>query len=272
MDWMTELMSGTGLIGLASRIAGKLIFALVVWLAGKYLIGLLLRLIGRGKASERLDPMVRRFLRSFVRAALHVTLLISVIGILGVPMASVVTVLASAGVTLGLAMQGALGNLAGGVMLLIFKPFRVGDYIDAAGASGTVQEVNLFYTVLLSVDNKRITVPNGSLMNANVVNYTAEPLRRVDLLFSCAREESPERVRELIVEVMGAQEKILAEPAAPFVALSGISGEAMEFTARAWCRTGDYWDLYYELEQGVAESLGAHGVKLPAKRIIARSE
>ena len=167
----------SSLMELATAVGGKIILALVVLIVGSALIKKVVKLVAKSKGLKKVEGTVQTFVVSFVRIGLYVILVISIIGILGVPMASVVAVLASAGVAVGLALQGALSNLAGGIMLMIFRPFRQGDYIEAAGVDGVVQEVTLFYTVLLSLDNKRITVPNGSLMNANVVNYSAEELR-----------------------------------------------------------------------------------------------
>ena len=147
---------------------------------------------------DKIEGTVRTFILSFLKAGLYAILAISIIGIMGVPMASVVAVLASAGVAIGLALQGALSNLAGGIMLMIFKPFHQGDYVSAAGVEGVVKEVTLFYTVILTLDNKRITVPNGSLMNANITDYSAEELRRVDLRFACAKSEAPAKIQDMI--------------------------------------------------------------------------
>ncbi|MDO5418047.1 MAG: mechanosensitive ion channel, partial [Lachnospiraceae bacterium] len=214
------------------------------------------------------EGTVRTFTLSFVKIGLYVLLVISIIGIMGVPMASVVAVLASAGVAVGLAIQGALSNLAGGIMLMIFKPFQLGDYVSAAGVEGVVKEVTLFYTVVLTLDNKRITVPNGSLMNANITNFSSEELRRVDLTFACAKSEAPSKIQDIMITVMKANPQVLADPE-PFARISGGSNEAMEFTVRAWCRSGDYWDVYFDLTQRITESMAEHNVQAPAVRITA---
>lgn len=181
----------TSLSELAAAAGGRLLLALLVLLLGRLMIRSLLRLLDKSRLLTRAEGTVRSFTRSFIKIGLHLLLTVSIIGILGVPMASVITVLASAGVTVGLALQGALSNLAGGVMLMLFRPFRQGDYISAAGVEGTVREVTLFYTVLMTVDNKRITVPNGGLMNATITDSSSEALRRADLCFTCARGEAP---------------------------------------------------------------------------------
>ena len=265
---MSAIYSVSVLGTLLVPLIGKLAFALVVWLVGKWAVGKIVGLLEKSKGFARLEGTVRTFALSFVKIGLYVLLGISIIGILGVETSSIVAVLASAGVTVGLALQGALSNLAGGIMLLVFKPFRIGDYVDAAGVSGVVKEVTLFYTVIITVDNKHITVPNGTLMNANVVNYSTEDLRRVDLTFSCAKGESPARIQEIMQEVMAGNDKILDAPAAPFARLSGGTNESMEFTVRAWCHNDDYWDIYFDLTQKITEALGAAGVKAPAFRVV----
>lgn len=246
---------------------GKLIVALLVFIIGRIIIGKLVNMVRSGKAFEKMDPTVRSFMTNFVKVGLYVILVISIISVLGVPMASVITVLASAGVAVGLALQGALSNLAGGIMLMIFRPFNVGDYVSAAGEEGAVKEIQLLYTILLTVDNRRVIVPNGSLMNANVTNFSAETTRRVDLTFTCAKSENIQKVQDIMIKVMNANHKVMKAPA-PFAQISGGTNEAMEFTVRAWCLSEDYWDVYFGLIQQIAEALGEAGVKAPAVRVI----
>ena len=248
-------------------ILGKIALALIVWLVGRFIIKKVLKLLEKNKKFQSLEGTVRTFSSSFIKIAMYVILVAGIVGILGVEMASITAVLASAGVAIGLALQGTLSNLAGGIMLVIFKPFKQGDYVDAAGASGTVTDVTLFYTVLTTVDNKRITVPNGSLMNANVVDYSAEKTRRVDLEFSCAKTESPDRVEKLILEVMAGNEKILTQPEPPFACVSGGTNESMTIIARAWVNTADYWEVYYYLTHGITTAFGEQGVQAPAVRV-----
>jgi small conductance mechanosensitive channel len=270
---MANLAIGAAGIGaLLFPIIGKIIFAIVVYFVGKAVINFILKLLKKSPFINKLDGAVRTFTLSFVKIGLFVLLVISIIGILGVDTASIITVLASAGVTIGLALQGALANLAGGIMLLVFKPFKLGDYVDAAGVSGVVQEVTLFYTVINTLDNKRITVPNGSLMNTNVVDYSTEEFRRVDLTFACAKGEAPAKVQEIMLSVMNANDKVLSAPAEPFARLSGGTNESMEFTVRAWCKNADYWTVYFDLTQGITEALGAAGVKAPAVRVMTESK
>ena len=256
----------TNLAAMATAAGGKIILALLVLLIGNILIKSVLKFLGKSKMMDKIEGTVRTFILSFLKAGLYAILAISIIGIMGVPMASVVAVLASAGVAIGLALQGALSNLAGGIMLMIFKQFHQGDYVSAAGVEGVVKEVTLFYTVILTLDNKRITVPNGSLMNANITDYSAEELRRVDLQFACAKSEAPAKIQDMMIAAMKANPKVLSDPE-PFARISGGTNEAMEFTVRAWCKSDDYWDVYFDLTQKITESMAENGVKSPAVRI-----
>ncbi len=253
---------------LAVTVGGKLLLALAVFIIGKIVISKLCKLLGKVKKLDELDPTVHRFITNFVKFGLYTLLVLSLISILGVPMASIVAVLASAGLAIGMSLQGSLSNLAGGLMLLIFRPFNVDDYISGAGEEGFVKKIALFYTELLTIDNRTVIIPNGPLMNGNIINYTREGKRRVDLVFTTARSESPKKVQDIMKEVMNANEKVIDDPAAPFAQASGATNEATEYIVRAWCVTSDYWDVYFALIQDIAEALAAAGVQSPAVRIV----
>ena len=202
----------------------KIALALVVWIIGKMVVKKILKLLEGVKSIQTREETLKRYLLNGVKWVLYAILVISVIGILGIPMASVIAVLASAGLAVGMAMQGSLGNIAGGIMLLIFRPFKVGDYINAAGGEGVVKEISLFYTVLNTTDNKTVTIPNGALMNANVTNMTAEELRRVDLTFGCTKGEDVAKVQQVMLDTMAANDMVLKDPE-PFARLSGGSND-----------------------------------------------
>jgi len=200
-----------------------------------------------------------------------------VIAVLGILMASVAAVVASTGVTLGLAMQGALSNLAGGIMLTLTRPFAIGDYIEAAQVGGTVDEIGLFYTVLVGIDNKKITVPNGSLMNANITNYSSMAKRRLDLTFLVGRNEDPERVKEILRAAIAAESAVLQPPdavAAPFVALTELQEKGLLFTLRVWCKNPDYWNLNFALTERIAKAFQQEHISPPAQpyRAVAENE
>ena len=258
MDKIRDMLGGT---------AGNIVGALLVLIVGFFVIKGVMKALRKLKSFEKLDQTTTRFILNFVKWLLYVLLIIAVIGMLGVPMAEVIAVLASAGVAVGLALQGALSNLAGGILLMILRPFKVGDYVEAGGAGGFVQSINLFYTVILTIDNKRVTVPNGNLMNANVTNYTAEDKRRVDLVFACAKSEKPAEIQQCILDAVAGSKFALTDPA-PFARISGGTNESMEFTVRVWCKTEDYWDLYFELNQIIVEAFVANGVQPPALRVL----
>ena len=255
------------LTNLCTTVVGKVLLAIVVWFVGKFIVNKLLGLVGKIKVLDKIEPNTRTFVLSALKWLLYIILVVSIVAILGVPMASVITVLGTAGAAIALSLQGSLSNLAGGIMLVIFRPFKVGDFVEASGVTGTVKEITLFYTVLNTVDNCRINVPNGALMNANVIDYSAEATRRVDLTFASAKSENPKKIQDLMLDVMGQNEKVLKDPA-PFARLSGGTNEAMQFTARAWCKTEDYWDVYFDLTQAITEKLGENGVQAPAVRVI----
>ena len=253
------------LVNLCTTVVGRVLLALVVWFVGKFIVKKAMEVIGKVPVLEKVEPNTRTFVLSAIKWLFYVVLVVSIVAILGVPMASVITVLGTAGAAIALSLQGSLANLAGGIMLVIFRPFRVGDFIEAAGVSGVVKEINLFYTVLNTVDNCRINVPNGALMNTNVKDYSVEATRRVDLSFASAKSEDPAKIQKLMLDVIAANPKVLTDPA-PFARISGGTNEAMEFTVRAWCATPDYWDVYFDLTQAITEKLGASGVQAPAVR------
>lgn len=255
------------ILATVTTVVTHILLALVVFLVGRFIIKKLTAWLDGSKAMAKLDSSLHTFLVSFVRIGLYVLLIIAIISILGVPMASVVTVLASAGLAIGMALQGSLANLAGGIMLMIFKPFKVGEYVEAAGAAGNVTKITMFYTEILTLDNKRVTVPNGALMNANVTNFSCEPLRRVDLTFTCAKSESADRIQALCLEAIATVPKALKDPE-PFARVSGGTNEAMEFTVRAWCQSADYWDVYFDVTQAIVNAFGREGVQAPALRVL----
>ena len=257
------------LIDLGSDVGCKIILALLIFIIGRIIIKKILKVLGKIKALEKIDAAVRSFMMNFFKIALYVVLVISIIGVLGVPMASIITVLATCGLAIGMALQGALANLAGGIMLLIFRPFSIGDYVSAAETEGTVKEMNLFYTVISTVDNQTVTIPNGNLMAGNITNLTKEDLRRVDLTFNLSGSDL-EGARKVMLDQMNANEKVLKEPGEPVAEpVEGIPG-GMAFTARAWTKTVDYWDVYFDLMKSIPKALGEAGIggPMPAYHIV----
>ena len=250
-----------------TNVVGKIILEIIVWFVGKFVIKKVMGLVSKINALEKIEPNTRTFVLSAVKWLLYTVLVVSIVAILGVPMASVITVLGTAGAAIALSLQGSLSNLAGGIMMVIFKPFKVGDFVEASGVMGTVKEINLFYTVLNTPDNCRINVPNGSLMNANITDYSIEETRRVEQTFSCAKSEDPTKIQAMMLEALEGNEKILSDPA-PFARVSGGTNEGTQYIVRVWCKSADYWDVYFDITQAVTEKLGANGVQAPAVRVI----
>lgn len=251
------------LIELCTSAGVKILIAILIYIIGKFIINKLMKLIGKLQSASKLDKTANTYISNIIRAVLYVVLVVAIIGELGVPMASVITVIASAGVAVGMALQGSLGNLAGGIMLLIFRPFNVGDYIIAGGEEGTVKSISTFYTVLTTIDNKTVSIPNGTLMNSNISNCSAEKLRRVDLTFNISGAEPIKKVQATIMKVIVATDKAMADPAPEVQPVSGIPG-GLAYTVRVWCKTEEYWDVYFELMREIPTALGAAGIPGPS--------
>ena len=264
---MKEFLSK--LMDYGMSIGGKILLAIVVLVVGCLIIKGIKKAMSKADKLSKLDKTVQSFLKNLVTIVLYVVLIISVISILGIPMTSVVAVLASCGLAVGLSLQGALSNFAGGLMILMFKPFRVGDYIEATGAEGTVRDISVFYTTLLTIDNKHITVPNGDLMNSNVTNFSMEPTRRIDLEFKLTNDCDPKLAHRVLLEAAENTDLVLQEPK-PFARMTAVDDDTFIFTVRAWVNTPDYWNVYYELLENCSNALAENGIDDPEERIAVR--
>ncbi len=250
------------LLDLAMSLGTKIIFALIVLIVGHKIVKFVKKRVLASDKIKKVDPGVQSFLSSFIVIALYIVIFITIAMILGIPTTSFITALASCGVAIGLALQGALGNLAGGIIILVFKPFRVGDYISTQGEEGKVTKITIMYTSLTTVDNKNITIPNGTLTNAVVENYSYEQLRRVDFVFSASYDSDMEKVKLVIMKVLESHEKVLKEPA-PFVRMSKHTNNALEFTTRAWCNSEDYWDVNFDIIEQVNRAFKENDISIP---------
>ncbi len=254
------------LVSAATSLVGKLLLALVVLIVGRLLIKLVMKILRKGKLSSKADPTVARFLQNFIRISLNILLAVTVIAILGVPMSSVVALIASAGLAIGLALQGALSNFAGGIMILVFRPFGLDDFIEADGFSGTVKDIGIFYTEILTGDNKRITIPNGTVMNNAVVNYSKCDNRRVDMTFSVAYGTDVEKVKKILLEIAGKHEKALKDPA-PFARLTKQNQSSLDFTLRVWTAKSDYWQVNFDILESVNARFQEEGIEVPFNQL-----
>ena len=250
----------------AIDIAIKLVLAIIIYLVGRFLIKRIVKAMGKMRSLKSIDPTAEEYIITFVKAALYIVLIVSIVALLGVPMSSVIAAIASAGLAIGMALQGALGNIAGGLMLLIFRPFSVGDYISTGSEEGTVRSISLVYTVLTTIDNRRISIPNGSLMNSSISNASVEPLRRVDLNFDIAGSEDPDQVEKVIMDVVNGSEWALKEPAPQALITAGVTG-GLTYTVRVWVKTANYWDEYGALMKGIPVALNEAGIARPASPV-----
>ena len=254
---------------LIATFGGRILAAIAVLIIGSFVIKLLTKGIKKAINKTKLDLAVKKILVKFLKGLLYVLLVIAVVDILGVSMSSVIAILASCGLAVGLALQGALTNLAGGLMILIFKPFRLEDYVEGSGVQGIVKDISIFYTTLLTLDNKKVLVPNGDLMNATITNYSAEPIRRVDVDYKITNDADAEQVKKVLLEACANTELILADPA-PFTRMTAVDDDTYIFTVRGWCKTADYWDAYFNTVESCSKALQDNGIDDPEERIVVR--
>lgn len=240
----------------------KILAALVTLVIGLWVIGIITRSIGRGMEKRNVDPSLRPFLRSLLNAVLKVMLIISVIGMVGIQATSFVAVLGAAGLAIGLALQGTLQNFAGGVIILLLKPFKVGDFVTVAGESGTVNAIQIFNTFLKTPDNKVIMVPNGQAANSITTNFSAEDTRRVDWTFGIGYGDSTDKAKETLMELINADERILKDPE-PFVAVSELGDSSVNFVVRVWVKGSDYWGVFFDMNENVYNKFNEVGLNIP---------
>ena len=250
------------LIESAANLGLRVLVAIVLYIVGKFIIGRIIKGISKIKGLEAIDLTAKNYILSFTKALLYTALIVSIVAQLGVPVTSVIALLAAAGAAIGLALQGALSNFAGGLMLLIFRPFSVGDYIISGEDKGYVKKISLIYTVLQTFDNRIISIPNGTLMNSNITNTTAEEQRRVDLSFDISASESSEKVREIMMGVVENNEYALKAPV-PVVVPSEMITDGISYALRVWANTDDYWTVYEDLMESIPKALSEAGIKRP---------
>ncbi len=240
----------------------KIIGAILVLIIGLWIIKMLNRgfgkLLDKGNTTESLSP----FLKGIVSVLLKILLGISILGMLGIEMTSFIALLGSVGLAFGLALSGTLQNFAGGVMILLFKPFKVGDFIEAEGYTGTVSEIQVFHTFLKTVDNKTIIIPNGGLSNASMTNYSSEELRRVDWKFGIAYGDDVDQARSIIKKLSDSDVRILKDPEV-FIAISELGDSSVNFAVRAWVKASDYWPVFFEMNENIYKTFNSEGVNIP---------
>ena len=239
----------------------KALYGLLLFLGCMAVMKVILSLIDRTMTRLKVEPTVHKFTHSCLNVLMWVITGLIVAAYLDFPINSLVTVLGVIGVALSLSLQGSLSNLAGGITVMVSRPFAVGDYVEAGGVSGTVSEIGLVYTKLKTIDNKIIFIPNGEISGEKIVNYNKQEQRRVDLTFTVSYDADPERVKEIMRQVIGAHPKALFTPE-PFVRTTSLGESSVGYTLRVWCATQDYWELYYDLLEQVRAAFDREGVEL----------
>lgn len=243
--------------------AGKqIIAAVLVFIIGRILISLINKLVAKLLNRNKVDVGIQTFVKSFVNILLTILLIVAVVSKLGVDTTSFAALLASAGVAIGMALSGNLQNFAGGLIILFLRPFKVGDYVECQGVSGTVVAIQIFHTILRTPDNKLIYVPNGSLSSGVVVNYSTESLRRVDWTFSVEYGEEYDKVESVIRRLITADKRILATPE-PFVALTALADSSVNVVVRVWVKNADYWDVFFQMNKAIYAEFNKEGISFP---------
>lgn len=240
----------------------RLIGAIITLIVGLWVIKIIRKGVKRAFEKREIDASLRGFLYSLIGILLKILLVISVVGMVGVQMTSFIAILGAAGLAVGMALSGTLQNFAGGVMILIFKPFKAGDYIEAQGHSGIVSEIQIFNTILKTPDNKTVIIPNGGLSNSSLTNYSTEPLRRVDFTFGIAYGDDVDKAREVLSGLIESESKILKEPA-PFIAVSELADSSVNLVVRVWVESANYWDVNFGLKEKVYKTFEKEGLNIP---------
>lgn len=250
------------LLNKAFDLGVQLLIALIVVVIGFKLIKILEKKLKKENKFAKLDNSVKTFVISILSISLKALLLVVAAAIIGIPTTSFITIIGSCGVAIGLALQGGLSNLAGGIMLLIFKPFNVGDYIESEGREGAVKAVSMFYTTITTADNKEIQLPNGNLLNNEIVNYSANTERRLDLEFNVSYDTKIDKVKKVINDVIDNSEYILQDKD-KIVRLLRHSDNSLTFAVKVWVKTEDYWNTHFELQENVKNAFDKNKIEIP---------
>ncbi|MBU0520196.1 mechanosensitive ion channel [bacterium] len=242
--------------------APKLLLAIITLVVGLWIIKVIGKGVRKGMQKGEVDVTLRRFMVSLITIGLKIMLFITVISMVGVQMTSFIAILGAAGLAVGFALQGSLGNFAGGVLILGFRPYKVGDFIDAQGYAGSVHSIQIFNTILKTPDNKTIIIPNGPLSNGSITNYSTEPQRRVDFTFGIGYSDDIDKARKVIDGLIANDERILKDPA-PQVVISELADSSVNFVVRVWAEAANYWGIYFDMHENVKKTFDKEGITIP---------
>lgn len=262
-DWaaLPELLQEKG-VNLGIDLGIKIATALAIFLIGKFLIKILVRGISRVMQKQGVDKTLETFICNLVRISLMVVVVIAAIGAIGVETTSFIAIFGAAGLAVGLALQGSLSNFASGVLIILFRPYRVGDYIEAAGIAGSVEQVQILTTILKTGDNKQIIVPNSQIMDSIITNYSANDTRRIDMVVGVSYDDDLDKVRKTLEELLAADERILLEPA-PLIAVSELADSSVNFIVRPWVKSADYSGVKFGMTEAIKKRFDKEGISFP---------
>lgn len=262
-DWSTipALLQDKG-VDLGIDFGIKIATALAIFLIGKFLIRLLVSGLSRLMRKQEVDRTLETFICNLVRISLMAVVVIAAIGALGVETTSFIAIFGAAGLAVGLALQGSLSNFASGVLIVLFRPYRVGDFVEAAGIAGSVEQVQILTTILKTGDNKQIIVPNSQIMDSIITNYSANPTRRVDMVVGVSYDDDLDKVRRTIEDLIAAEGRILAEPA-PTIAVSALADSSVNFVVRPWVNSADYWGVMFDMTEAIKKRFDKEGISFP---------
>lgn len=249
-------------VDLIAQFGYRVIAAALIFFIGRWIAKLVVNFAKKMMAKGDIEDTLENFLANLIYAVLMVAVVIATINQLGVQTTSLLAVVGAAGLAIGLALQGSLSNFAAGVMIVAFRPYKVGDYIEAGGVSGTVVEVQIFTTVLKSPDNKKIIVPNSQIMAGTIVNVSANPTRRLDLVAGCGYDDDLDKVRAVLEGIVSADERVLADPE-PTIAVVELADSSVNFVVRPWVKGSDYWGVYFDLTEKLKVTLEENGLSIP---------
>jgi small conductance mechanosensitive channel len=240
----------------------KILAAVAVFIIGRWVAKLMRRIVDKVMGKRSVDPTIGKFVANLTYIALLTFFILAALGLLGIQTTSFIAVIGAAGLAIGLALQGSLANFAAGFLLIIFRPYKVGDYIEGGGTAGTVEAIQLFTTQLASPDNKTIIVPNSKMTGDNIVNYSTKGTRRVDMVFGIGYEDDIDKARNIITEILSQDERILKDPPTN-IAVSELADSSVNFIARPWVNAADYWNVYFETTEKVKKRFDAQGISIP---------
>jgi len=262
-DWTTvpALIQDKGL-DLGIDLGIKVATALAIFLIGKFIVRLVVRAVATIMQKQEVDKTLETFICNLIKTVLMVVVIIAAIGAIGVQTTSFIAIFGAAGLAVGLALQGSLSNFASGVLIVLFRPYQVGDWIEAAGISGSVEEVQILTTILKTGDNKQIIVPNSQVMNSIITNYSANETRRVDMVVGVSYDDDIDKVRKTLEELVAAEERILPEPT-PTIAVSELADSSVNFIVRPWVKTADYWGVMFDLTEAIKKRFDNDGISFP---------